>query len=256
MIKPFLRAICTRLILVCGFCLVLSVQAAEPDWDLYDNVLAKHVKQGAKDGVTLNLVDYQALANDKAFAQVIASIAEFDTAQLTNREEKVAFYINAYNILALKIVADNWPLDSIKDIGNFFKPVWKHDAGKINDRKASLDEVEHEILRKMGEPRIHFAIVCASVSCPDLRTEAFRANKLEAQLEQQSKSFLSNPMKGLQVDGRQVEVSKIFKWFEDDFEDHGGIVAFIKRYVDLPEDADVRPTIDYNWSVNALKAGN
>lgn len=228
-----------------------SSHAAEPNWENYDALLSNYVEAGNKNKVSLNLVNYAALAKDDRFSGLITTLDQFDISLLATREEKLAFYINAYNILALKTITDNWPLDSIKDLGGLFSPVWKRVAGRLNGREVSLNEVEHNILRKMNEPRIHFAIVCASVSCPDLRTEAFRAAHLDQQLDAQSTSFLNNSDKGLRTSGKRVEVSRIFKWFKTDFDSAGGVAQFIIRYVPLPADAKIRPSISYDWSVNA-----
>lgn len=120
------------------------------------------------------------------------NIKQFPVKNLSSREKKLAFYINSYNILALKMVVDHWPLKSIKDIGSLFRPVWGKVAGTISGKLVSLDDIENDIIRPMGEPRIHLAIVCASVSCPDLRTEPYTAKKLDSQLDEQVRLFLNN----------------------------------------------------------------
>jgi len=224
--------------------------AVEPDWSGYDQVLQQYVAHGTTGAVEINQVDYSGLARDPAFATVVAELAEFQLQRLESREETLAFYINAYNILALKMVVDNLPVESIRDVGNVFKPVWKHEAGIIGGQTVTLHNIEHDLLRKMNEPRMHLAIVCASVSCPDLRMEAYRAGRLEAQLEAQCTAFLHNPGKGLRRSGKSVEVSKIFKWFAEDFEASGGVAAFVRRYHPLPNEVTLRPSIDYNWSLN------
>lgn len=227
--------------------------ATEPDWTIYDDLLRTHVSRGVRAGVELNLMDYAGLSQDPSFVSVVTMIADFPLEQLESHEELLAFYINSYNVLALKTVIDNWPLDSIKDVGNLFSPVWKRPAGTVGGRTLSLDDIEHGVLRKMNEPRIHFALVCASVSCPDLRTEAYRANRLSQQLDAQCSSFLHNTGKGLQLSGRRARVSKIFKWFAADFETVGGAAAFIRRYYPLAEDTAVQPSLNYNWSLNGVR---
>jgi hypothetical protein len=224
--------------------------AVEPDWSGYDQLLQQYVARGTTAAVELNQVDYSGLARDPLFAAVVAELAEFPLQRLESHEETLAFYINAYNILALKMVIDNLPVDSIKDVGNVFKSVWKHDAGFIGGETVTLDNIEHERLRKMNEPRMHLAIVCASVSCPDLRTEAYRADRLEMQLEAQCTEFLHNPGKGLRRSGENAAVSKIFKWFAEDFEVSGGVATFVRRYHPLPDGVTLRPSLDYNWSLN------
>ncbi len=230
--------------------IISPVSAEEPAWDDYATVLERHVSSQQKHGVRLNWVDYTALKKDPLWPRVIEQVQNFPTSKLAGEKERLAFYINTYNILAMKTVTDNWPLESIKDAGSLFSPVWKKNAGKIDGKDVSLDQIEHEILRKMGEPRMHMAIVCASVSCPDLRREPFTAEKLDSQLDDQSAAFLSNPAKGVHLSGNQAEVTKIFDWFGEDFEKLGGVQAFIGRYVTLPADVELDGYLPYNWSVN------
>jgi len=229
----------------------LNSYAEEPDWINYGKLLTQHVKQGQRDNVNLMAVDYVGIKNDPLYRQVVEQIENFDTKQLVSNNEKLAFYINAYNVLAIKMVLDHWPVKSIKDAGSLFSSVWKKDVGKINHKTVTLNEVEHKILRKMGEPRIHMAIVCASVSCPDMRSEPYTAEKLSQQLDDQTRKFLSNTGKGLRIKGSTAEVSKIFGWFEEDFEKHGGIAEFIRIYrKDLPKNIKIDSSIAYNWNLN------
>ncbi|MDP3334295.1 MAG: DUF547 domain-containing protein [Methylococcaceae bacterium] len=229
-----------------------SVSAEEPDWSDYREVLTQ-VKPGTKNNVKLMLVDYPALKANGSLDKAYKKLSSFDLKHLSGRDEQLAFYINAYNILALKTVVEHWPLDSIKDVGSLLSPVWDKSAGELGGKTVSLGEVEHKILRPMGEPRIHLAIVCASVSCPDLRVEPYTAAKLSAQLDDQTQRFLDNPGKGLVVDKDKIRVSQIFDWFEKDFAAGGGVDAFIKHYrPDLP-DLKIKTNIDYDWSVNSSR---
>ena len=227
----------------------VPVLAEEPDWNDYRAVL-NHVKPGNKNDVKLMLVDYPAIKADGSLDKAYQALAAFDPKRLASREERLAFYINAYNILALKTVADHWPVDSIKDVGSLLKPVWDKPAGQLGGKDVTLGKVEHNILRPMGEPRIHLAIVCASVSCPDLRNEPYQADKLDAQLDDQALRFLNNSGKGLSVGHDRIEGSKIFDWFEKDFAAGGGVESFIRRYKpDLPA-LKIDAAINYDWSVN------
>ncbi len=229
-----------------------SVLAQEPDWRDYAQLLQHHVRPVVLDGVALKGVDYAALRKDPLYTKVYTGLARFDPARLAGREERLAFYINAYNILAIKVVLDNWPLASIKDAGGLFSPVWNQTAGVIGGRRFSLDEIEHEILRPMGDPRIHMAIVCASVSCPDLRPEPYRAARLQQQLDRQAGDFLANPGKGLRITEDGIRVSKIFDWFEEDFaKAYGGVAPFLRRYrPGLPAKLALTADLPYNWSLN------
>ena len=150
------------------------------------------------------------------------------------------------------MVLDHWPIDSIKDIGSLISPVWGKFAGDIDGKAVSLDEIENKILRTMGEPRIHFAIVCASVSCPDLRNTPYTSSKLNAQLDEQAQQFLSNTEKGLRIEKDSIHISKIFDWFEKDFKSVGGVEAFIRGYrIDLPK-LPLKDDIDYDWNMNGI----
>jgi len=227
-----------------------TLPVASP-WDTYDALLKTYVSDGNKHGISLTLVDYTGLKRDPRFQQVLTAIAQYPRDQLNTKDKRLAFYINAYNLLAMKVVADHWPVDSIKDIGSLFRSVWKKKAGIVMGRELALDEIENDILRPMGDPHIHFAIVCASVSCPNLRTEPYRANLLQAQFDDQVRRFLGNPEKGMRQTGGAVTLSPIFDWFEEDFETSGGVLAFIQGYrSEVPSDVDIR-YIDYDWSVNA-----
>lgn len=233
------------------FTLPLSGMAVEPNWSDYARLLVNNVHSGTKNGVSLNLVDYTALKQRGEVDKVAAQLAAFSLEKLVSREERLAFYINAYNVLAMKMVLDHWPVTSIKDAGSLISPVWKKPAGKLGGKAVTLDELEHRILRTMGEPRIHFAIVCASVSCPDLRQEPYTASRLEAQLDDQVQHFLANPDKGLKVGGRELRISKIFEWFTRDFESKGGVEAFIRAArTDLPPGLPVRASLSYDWALN------
>ena len=117
---------------------------------------------------------------------------------LAGERERFAFWANAYNLLAIKAVLDQYPTRSIRDGGSLLQPIWKKKVGTVAGREYALDDIEHGILRReFKEPRVHFAIVCASLSCPDLRPEPFGAERLDAQLDEQTRAFLANPTKGL-----------------------------------------------------------
>ena len=231
-----------------------TLQAASNDWDDYAYLLSTYVKPGKINGVDLSVVDYAGIKQDERFKRVAKQFAAADLSQLVSEQEKLAFYINAYNFFAIKMVTDHWPVKSIRDIGSFFFPVWKKDVGMLAGKPTTLHIIEHEILRKMGEPRIHFAIVCASVSCPDLLNEPYRATRLEQQLNQQTILFLSNKNKGVHIARGEIRVSKIFDWFEEDFEQAGGIEGFVRQYQpNLPDHLEMEASLDYDWQVNAAR---
>ncbi len=230
---------------------VCNVKAEEPGWAHYRTLLA-HVERGQKNGVSLMQVDYQTVKSNGSLESAYQALIQFNPDFLSGQKEKLAFYINAYNILALKMIADHWPLESIKDLGNFFSPVWNKRAGTLGGNPVTLGGVEHKILRPMGDPRIHFAIVCASVSCPDLRSEPYLAGKIDVQLDDQVRQFLNNPGKGLRIGEKTIHVSRIFDWFEEDFDATGGVATFVKRYRSQLPELKVSADIPYDWAVNGL----
>ena len=235
-----------------------AVPVAAFDFSDWDALIKKHVSLKKVDGVMIHAVDYKNLKSDEKFKKLTLRLNSVREESLKTRDEKLAFWINTYNILAAKMVADRFPIKSIKDAGSFFNKVWKKPAGHVAGKERTLNEIEHEILRKMDEPRIHVAIVCASVSCPDLRLEAFKADSLNEQLNDQMTRFLQSPEKGMRIDknSNRVYLSSIFKWFDDDFESRGGVLKFISGYVS-PEAAKALSNsridvsyLDYNWGIN------
>ncbi|MBT3514458.1 MAG: DUF547 domain-containing protein [Nitrospina sp.] len=234
-----------------------NVQAFDfSDWDL---ILKKYIKSGLVEGVSINTVAYGELMKDPIFHRLVNNLKISPLSRLTTKDEKLAFWINVYNIFAVKVVTDNYPLSSIKDVGGLFKSVWKIRAGTVNRKEYSLGEIEHGILRKIGDPRIHSAIVCASISCPDLSIEVYKSEKIDYQLDLQMRKFLANPNKGMRIEDNKplkIFLSPIFDWFADDFESRGGVLNFIKPYV-LPEYKSALNNLeysilymDYNWSIN------
>ncbi|ABC27925.1 conserved hypothetical protein [Hahella chejuensis KCTC 2396] len=241
---------------ICFLCIAFSVFAAsakEPDWSAYSELLQQYVKPDHKEYMDANFVDYGALKGNEKFSKLVEQIADFPLSDLETPEERMAFYLNGYNILAIKMVVDNWPIVKLKSLGSFFKPVWTFDAGILCGERVTLRYLEHEILRKMGDPRIHMALNCASMSCPDLRIEPYTASKLHLQLEDQSKKYLMQDNKGITVEKDVIHLSSIFGWFEDDFEVVGGVEAFVRKHrQDLPEDIKFSADLPYNWNVNAI----
>lgn len=231
------------------------------DLDAYDALLEKHSKP--VNDLARTRVDYAAIAKDPSWKKLVADLAATNPKNLTGRSEKLAFWINAYNILAIDLVAAHYPLESIKDIGSFFSPVWKKPAGRIGGKNYSLDEIEHGIVRPMGDPRAHAAVICASTSCPALRREAWRASTLDAQLDDAMQTWIADPGKGLTIDRArsQITLSKIFDWFREDFAAAGGVIDFVTHYARdedrawLTQNA-TRASIsyfDYDWTVNAIR---
>lgn len=210
-------------------------------------LLNKHVAENGD-------VDYKGFQNDiVSFNVYLNALSHHPPGKNWTKNDKLAYWINVYNAFTVKLILDYYPLSSIKDISSGLPMInspWDIKFFKIGDVDFDLNTVEHEILRKeFEEPRIHFAINCASFSCPKLRNEAFESAKLEKQLNEQAKEFIFNPDKNT-LSSNQAELSKIFLWFESDFKPVGGVPVFIQKY---KPDYNLNSKIsykDYNWSLN------
>jgi uncharacterized membrane protein YdjX (TVP38/TMEM64 family) len=234
--------------------------AAAAGDDAYARLLKAHVKPGTVSGIKVALVDYRAIKADPAYAQALGALARARPDSLTSDAERIAFWANAYNLAAIKAVLDQYPTKSIKDGGTLLSPIWKKKVATVRGTAYALDDIEHGILLKaFREPRVHFAIVCASLSCPDLRAEPYDPARLDSQLDEQAAAFLSNTTKGLQPggDGRTARVSSIFKWFAGDFAASGGVAAFIRARSSAEVAARLGALtdaglsyLDYDWSLN------
>ncbi len=178
------------------------------------------------------------------------------------REQRLAYWINAYNAYMVKLVLDHYPLGSVREIGLLPFAAFKDHfipLEKLRGEKLSLDDVENRILRKeIGEQLIHFGIVCASRSCPVLRNEAYRASEVMAQLEAAARSFLASDRNRFDPEHHKAELSSIFKWFHEDFERTGTLLQFVARYAPpavashLAEPGWTIEYLDYDWSLNGL----
>jgi len=163
-----------------------------------------------------------------------------------SKNETLAYWINAYNAFTIKLISDNYPIKSIKDIKN----PWDLEFIQIGNKNLSLNEIEHDILRKLSEPRIHFAIVCASKSCPKLLNEAYIPSKLDLQLTVATEEFLSDKSRN-SISQEHLKLSKIFKWFTGDFTQNGSLIDFLNLYTDVKISQKAKKTYnDYSWELN------
>ncbi|MGH7856506.1 MAG: DUF547 domain-containing protein, partial [Candidatus Binatia bacterium] len=200
---------------VAGLLFVLATVAlASPPFDrthdLYASVLERFVDEG--------LVDYAALQKSPGdLDRYLDSLARVAEAELRDWPEpdRIAFLLNLYNVQTLRLILDHYPVDSIKDIGGFFRGPWRQPVVRLFGETITLDDLEHGILRKQyREPRIHFALVCAARGCPALRREPYVGDRLDAQLDDQGRRFLSEPGKNRFDPAEGVlHLSPIFKWF-------------------------------------------
>lgn len=237
----------------------------------WNELLKKHVQWNTAG--TATSVDYSGFVKDRAtfdsYLKNISSLSKKEYAKWTLQEQQ-AFLINAYNAYTVQLVLTRYPdLSSIKDLGGVFSSPWKQKFFVLLGEKRSLDDVEHTLLRgdqRYREPRIHFAVNCASIGCPALRNEAYTSTKLASQLEDQTIRFLSdNSRNRFYIKTGRFAVSKIFDWYSADFDKHsGGVKSFLVSYADKTKlsaaDAtyvkQARFTLDYfnyDWSLNRTK---
>lgn len=265
----------TRTILGAVVALLLLTQPAlgfDHSHGRFAGVLATHVQW--QPGGHNSRVDYAALRAEPAelagYLAELSAVAAPEFERWTEAEQ-LAFLINAYNAFTLKLIIDHYPVDSIRDIGSFWQNPWKMRFFTLLGEPMYLDRIEHEIIREPGrydEPRIHFAVNCASIGCPALRPEPFTAAELESQLEDSSTRFLGDSSRNRFRDGR-LEVSSIFKWYREDFErgwrGADTLASFLALYAGaLGLDADAREKLasgrlkvrflDYDWTLNRLEA--
>lgn len=229
----------------------------------WTQVLKKYVKESGY----ASTVDYKRIKSDpsqlNAYLKALEMVSQ-EQFNLFSNDEKLAFLINAYNAFTVKLIVDHYPVKTIKDIGSLFSSPWKKKFFKLLGEERSLDNLEHDLIRKQfNEPRIHFAVNCASVGCPALKDEAFTASHLDKQLEDASINFLSDKTRN-QYDSkaRKLELSSIFKWYGSDFlKKYGSLENFLApRITSDPEHQktirEKRASVtyrDYDWSLNEGK---
>lgn len=192
-------------------------------------------------------VDYKGFQKDsKQLQSYLAVLASNVPTKSSSKNAVLAYWINTYNAFTVKLILDNYPVKSIKDI----KDPWGQKFFTLGDKKYSLEEVEHEILRKMDEPRIHFAINCASFSCPNLLNEAYTEANLEKQLTAVAKSFINDKTKNT-ITANKIEISKIFDWFSGDFKKKGTLIDYLNQYSSAKINSNAKISYkEYNWSLN------
>ena len=206
----------------------------------WNKLLQKNVSEAGN-------VNYKAFKNNPTELHVyIDSLGENMPANDWNNEDKLAYWINAYNAMTVDLIVKNYPVKSIKDI----KDPWDQRLWKLGEKWYNLNEIEHQILRKMEEPRIHFAIVCASYSCPKLQNEAFTASQLEEQLTSATEEFLADTNRN-EIASDRIKISKIFQWFSKDFKQDGSLIDFLNKYAEAQISSKAKKSYkDYNWDLN------
>lgn len=245
--------------------LVLVISPAQAmDHSTWGDLLKQHV-DWARSGHT-SVVDYEGFAHDREklndYLEQLSSVDQGLYEGWANQKQ-LAFLINAYNAFTVELILRDYPdIDSIRDIGGWFSGPWDKDLFRLLGEKRTLDELEHEMIRVwFDEPRIHFAVNCASVGCPALRPEAFTGRKLDDQLEDSTRRFLTDRQRNyLDEDDARLYVTPLFKWYDEDFSggevkeylaDQASLLADSEKQKSVIEEGSYRLSYtDYDWDLN------
>jgi hypothetical protein len=233
-------------------CAGLSAQTKAPSHDQWNALLKKNVSNTGK-------VNYKGFISDSAqLTKYLKLLSENKPDEKTwSVNEQKAYWINAYNAFTVKLIVKNYPVKSIKDVGAkmqipFVNTPWDIKFIKIGNDTYDLNNIEHaKLRRKHGDARVHFALVCASKSCPILFNEAYTADKLDQQLDTQAKVFLSDKARN-DISADKPKLSKIFDWYGMDFKSKGvSAIDFINKYSPTKINANAKLSyLDYSWDLN------
>jgi hypothetical protein len=218
---------------------------------IWAELLGKYVKAGG--------VNYTGFKSEENRLDQYLKVLEHTDSKSLPHDEQFAYYINAYNAWTIKLILSAYPgLTSIKDLGTFWTSPWEKKFVRIDGDVITLDDIEHHILRpRFKDPRVHFAINCSAVSCPPLRSEPYLGNLLDEQLDQATRSFSNNP-NNYRLQSNAFYVSRIFKWFAEDF--NNDVLGFYLKFAQddlkkkLAEKKDVIQIkyLNYDWSLNDI----
>jgi Protein of unknown function, DUF547 len=268
----------TFLLLVAAAAVGIAVPASmakaafDHNHSAFDTMLQQHVVLISEG--TSSQVDYAAFQRERAQLQAYLSGLATVTPQeyaAFSKAEQLAFLINAYNAYTIDFILTRYPdIESIKDLGSLFSNAWSKRLFPLLGKKRTLDEIEHEMIRKPGDfddPRIHMAVNCAAIGCPALRPEAYVAPRLDAQLDDAVERFLRDRSRN-RAEQKVLRVSKIFDWYAEDFAKHSGSVAawlapYATQLSDEPRIQDAVAAgalrvryLDYDWALNDLRRLN
>lgn len=229
-------------------CFLLSISLissiyAQPDYRSWDGFLRKYVSASGE-------VNYSKIKSNKSeLDNIIKSFSTVNIGSSWNKNEQLAYWINAYNAFTIKLIADNYPLSSIQNLDG--GKTWDVMRISIGGKKYSLNNIENDIIRKQfKDARIHFAVNCGAKSCPPLLNAAFLPSTLEAQLENQTKKIFTTS-KLQQLSASKVKLSKIMDWYASDF---GNLIDFINKYSNIKINAKAKiEYLNYDWTLNDSK---
>ena len=235
----------------CSPTVATNPYSTPPSHDIFDDLLKKYVNDAG-------MVNYKGIQKERAKFNKYLNLLESNAPNSHwTKNEKLAYWINAYNAYTIELVLNHYPVKSIKDIGSsvkipFVSTGWDIKFIKIGSEEYNLNDLEHGIIRKrFDEPRIHFALVCAALSCPKLKNEAYDPARLDAQLTSAVKDFLANPIKNEIINQDKAELSKLFSWYKGDFTKKTSLIEFLNKYA--PKKINEKAKIiykTYDWSLN------
>ncbi len=236
---------------LCSPSVATNSDSSPPSHTIFDALLKKFVDDKG-------MVNYEGLKKDRSKLKSYLNLLEENAPnEKWTNDEQLAYWINADNAYTLDLILEHYPVESIKDIGSkiqipFVNTAWDIKFIEIAGEKYDLNNIEHGIIRKrFDEPRIHFALVCAAVSCPKLRNEAYVPARLEAQLTTAAKDFLSDKEKNDIKNANDAYLSKIFSWYGGDFKNGNTLIEYLNKYspTQLNKDAKIKFN-DYHWELN------
>jgi hypothetical protein len=264
----------TTIVLAGMLVLVSSVLNAQEAWERWERndpsstqrvdhsewttLLGRYLETDAEDGI--NRFDYAGVTpDDRERLQAYLQSLEAVQVSTLNSGEQLAYWINVYNAFTVEVILEHYPVDSIREInisGIFSRGPWGAELIEIEGESLTLDDVEHRILRPIwDDPRIHYAVNCASIGCPNLQPVAFTRENADDLMTQGAESYVNHP-RGVAISGNRMTVSSIYNWFQEDFGgNEEGVVEHLLEYARPALAAEIRAfsgriRYDYDWSIN------
>ncbi|WP_439131770.1 DUF547 domain-containing protein [Polaribacter sp.] len=228
------------------FVTIFTLAQGNAQTSIFNNLLQKHV---SNDG----FVDYKSFKNDVAqLDNYLSYLNKTNPDNSWSENKQKAFWINAYNAYTIKLILENYPLQSIMDIKKEGKIAWKIPFAKVGGETYTLDHIEHEILRKnLFDPKIHVGVNCASISCPKLGNSAFTEENIETELSKLMTAFVNDSNRN-KISKKKVEISSIFDWFTEDFTKKGTVIDYLNRYANSTINTNAKISyLKYDWSLNS-----
>ncbi|NOZ46854.1 MAG: DUF547 domain-containing protein [Chlorobi bacterium] len=227
---------------------LINYASKPPSHQLWNELLTNNVNDRGQ-------VNYEGIINDKSKLETYLSLlSASEPNDSWGKDNLMAFWINTYNAFTIKLIIDNYPLKSITNLNFNGKSAWDYPFFSINGKQLTLNRIEHEILRKKyADPRIHFAVNCASLSCPKLLNIAFEAETLNETLDKMVREFINDSFYN-KISENRIEISQLFDWYREDFTKQGSVIDFLNKYsaIKINKSSPIS-YIEYNWNLNNQK---